>query len=306
MERRNKQRDTTIFTVFSGSVGSKPADQMVFFAEPQKHCIDRIRWLAVEFAAALHRSVIAQQQNRLAEAAKQYDTMQKLKDTSRRKRATRRAMEAIEAGDANFVNQLSSRGGSITTMETVIEAMDDIDTFGGDVIAAVRGQACSAAGGMYLFGNERWMEKGSSVLIHGRSMNGDNERQLRGRAVHDIEQIYQPQFRKITNGNGQQAHIGSIIRAAEMDPTNHRIEFVLGEQDLLRTGVATDVFPDGRAMWDALHTRTRIGKVLGGSRKQSNHPLKQFYLEPPAVPGDRPSRQPVEQCNIAAQASEDL
>ena len=230
--------------------------------------------------------------------------MQRLRGTSRRKGATRRAMEAIEAGDANLVNQLSSRGGSIATMETVIEAMDDVDTFGGSAIAAVRGKACSAAGGMYLFGNERWMEKGSSVLIHGRSMNGDNERQLRGRAVHDIEQIYQPQFRKITNGNGQQAHIESIIRAAEMDPTNHRIEFVLGEQDLLRTGVATDVFPDGRAMWDALHTRTRIGKVLGGSQKQSNHPLKQFYLEPPAVPGDRPSRQPVEQCNIAAQASE--
>jgi len=306
MERRNKQRDTTIFTVFSGLVGGKPADQMIFFAEPKRHTIDRISWLAVEFAAALHRSVIAQQQNRLAETTRQYDTMQKLRNTSRRKGATRRAMDAIEAGDANFVNQLSSRGGSITTMETVIEAIDDIDTFGGSVIAAVRGQACSAAGGMYIFGNERWMERGSSVLIHGRRFNGDNERQLRGRAVHDIEQIYQPRLRRITKGNGQQAHIENIIRTAEMDPTNHRIEFVLGEQDLLQTGVATDVFPDGRAMWDALHTRTRIGHVLGGSRKRGTHPLKQFYLEPPAVPNDRTTRQPVEQCNIAAQASEGL
>jgi len=69
MERRNKQRDTTIFTVFSGTVGDRAADQMVFFAEPQKRRIDRISWLAMEFAAALHRSVIAQQQKRDDEVA---------------------------------------------------------------------------------------------------------------------------------------------------------------------------------------------------------------------------------------------
>tara|TARA_Y100000310_G_C20601828_1_gene773446 strand:+ start:184 stop:1122 length:939 start_codon:yes stop_codon:yes gene_type:complete len=312
MERTNGHRELTIFTVFSGPVEEKGADQMAFSVEPQRGCINRISWSAIEFAAALRRCTYAQQHGGGTEVTTQNNIMRTIERKSRRKGATHRALMAIENGDANFVNQLSSTGGSSKTMETVIDAMVDVDTREGrHAITAARGQASSAAGGMFLFGDERWIERDASVLIHGRGVvdgkNSDDNKKLRERALEDMKRIYHPRLRAISKGTEDQGEsMVQIIRRAASNRDNPRMEFILDEQELLQTRVATDVFDDGEEMWDAVHARTRIGDVLGGTRKPSTHPLKQFYLEPPAVPARPSVQQSVGILDVAAQANKPL
>lgn len=257
---------------FVGDFEKESNRQRVYVVDGKKASVAPIPWSVIEYGAFRRRAETSASTSPAQSA--EYVKRATLAERSLEDAAAKRALAALQNGTAQLLVQLCSLGGNCRTMQTAIDCMEHVVSQDQPVLTIARHTICSAAAQVFCYGTERWVETPIETMWHGRASGSERPVELRGRAEHDWSQTL-PLLQKCAKPCAHAA-ITQAVEQARHDPDNPQMDVYLSTELVVESGLATQAFPHGSALWQALNTRTSLSRILKGR----DHPLRAFCNTP--------------------------
>lgn len=267
---------TLIGIQFVGDFVRAADEQRVYAIDRARGRIHPLPWAVIEYGAAQYRAhtlaTLAPAQAR-AQRERALDI-----ERSAQEKVAESAIAALREGTAELLVQLCSPGGSCTTMQTAIDCMEGVAQSRRPVLTVGKHSICSAAAEVFCHGTERWIEAPLEAMWHGRTSGREKRAELRGIAEYDWSNTL-PMLLKHSHPTCHPT-LRRAVDLARQDRKNAQMDVYFTDEFLVESGLATQAFPHGSALWQALNGRYGLGGVL--RQRQSQHPLRAFCNTPGA------------------------